>query len=232
MSGPSSIDWSFAEVAKVKPARATRLELAPAFETIVAEMGVALADALARKSFRCGTDFFRGHQRAIVQFLVPSKLYDCFFNSRRGYRAQYWIAPEQGQAANAECLRAAWSAMEAVLPERFEARKIDTENHWTGRKDIDVGGREALRSFYGDSFGHPAAKVWMCERLIRGHNGPLQSIPIFDAPRLVVDRWPTALAHCPDAGLTWLDLKGGFVGGEQPKDPWLRAVQINKHGFS
>jgi len=125
----------------------------------------ALADALAHKYFRCGTDFYRGHQRAIFQFRVPSELYDYFFNSRSGYRAQYWIAPEQGQVANAECLQATWPAMLTTLPDRFEAREIKTENHWTGRKEIDVGGREVLRSFFGESFTHPAAKIWICERL-------------------------------------------------------------------
>jgi hypothetical protein len=159
-------------------------------------------------------------------------LYDYFFNSRSGYRAQYWIAPEHGQTANAECLHAAWQVMLSALPDYFEVREIETTNHWDGRKDVDVGSRQVLRSFFDASFNHAAAKIWICERLIRGHTGSLQAIPIHDGPRLLVPRWPTARAPCPGAESTWLDLKGGFVSGEQPKDPWVRAMDINKHGSS
>jgi hypothetical protein len=232
MSVPSPTDWSFAEVSAVDALRSARLESAPAFEIIVSQLRAALADALAHKHFRCGIDSYRGHQRAIFQFWVPSELYDYFFNSRAGYRAQYWIAPEHGQTANAERLCAAWQAMLSTLPDDFEARKIETTNDWDGRKDVDVGSRQVLRSFFEASFNHAAAKIWICERLILGHAGPLQAIPIHDGPRLLVQRWPTARAPCPWAESTWLDLKGGFVSGEQPKDPWIRAKDINKLGYS
>ena len=191
----------------------------------------AAADALARERFRCGTDFYQDHQRAIFQFPVMPELYDHFFNSRTGYRAQYWIAPEQGQDANAEFVRAVCRAISAALPDRFAAREIKTEDDWTGRKDWDVGDRKILRSFFMESFAHPAAKIYICERLILGQIGPLQSVSLDDAPRLVVEGWTTARALCPDP-LTLLDVKGGFVGGEQPKDPWGRALQLHRHGYS
>lgn len=232
MLGPSATDWSFGEVAKADVARSKRLQTAPTFETIVAQVRAALSDAIANKHFRCGVDFYLGHQRAIFQFRIRQDLYDRFFNSRTGYRAQYWISPERGQAANTECLQALSPAIMAGLPDCFEAREIQTEDNWAGRKDTDVGGRDVARSFFMDSFTHPAAKIWICERLIGGQTGPLQSIPISQGSRLCVPRWPTALALCPKATLAWLDLKGGFVGGNQPKDSCVRARDINKQGFS
>lgn len=232
MLEPSPTDWSFNEIAKVDAKRSESLEDAPAFEMIVAQLHDAISHAIASNHFRCGTDFYREHQRAIFQFQVSRDLYDYFFNSRSGYRAQYWISPEQGQAANAQCLQEISRVILTAMPGSFEARQIQVENDWTGRKDIDVGACKMLRSWLMESLGHPAAKIWICERLMSGNVGPLQSIPISEAPRLSVPRWPTALAPYPIAALAWLDLKGGFVGSEQPKHPAARALQINKHGFS
>ena len=233
MPGPSPDDWSFDELAKADLLRSKRLEGAPVFEKIIAQLQDALSEALTHEHYRCGTDSFQGHRRAILQFRVSQELYDSFYNSRSGYRAQFWISPSRGQAANLECLEAMSHVIRTVFPERFDARDIQTTDEpYVGRQDIDVGSREISLSFLTEFLAHPAAKIWICERRITGHEGLLQAIPFFVGKRLSVTRWKTAIASYPSPEWTWLDLKGGFVGGPQPKDSSVRARAIYSRGFS
>lgn len=233
MPDPSSSDWNFDEVAKVDAPRARRLEAAPAFEMIIAQVKDALSDALAQKQYRCGTDCYQGHRRAIFQFRVSQELYDNFFNSRSGYRAQFWISPDRGHAANLECLDASLQIARASLPDRLDARVIETTDEpYEGRRDIDVGVRVLPLEFLTVSLAHPAAKIWICERLITGHQGSLKPITCSSGEQVSVLRWKTTISPCPSPEWTWLDLKGGFVGGRQPKDSSVRARDIHLHGFS
>src|SRR3954453_12735660 len=174
------------------------------FCAIVAQLKDALDIALTETKFRCGTDFYQGHQRAIFQFQIAPEIYDDFFNSRAGYRAQYWISPEQGQSANAECLKALVPTILSVLPDRFEAREICKDAR-------DLGGRVITRAFFETSFGHPARKVWIGENLITGEPGVLPKAR-YDGPNLIVSRWTAPRAPYPRVASNWVDLKGGFVG--------------------
>jgi hypothetical protein len=225
MSVPHSDDWRFDLIAKVEPKRAARLEGAPTdFCEIVALLKDALSIALAQKLFHCGTDFYQGNQRAIFQFQISPEIYDYFFNSRASYRAQYWISTEQGQSANAKCLKALATTILPVLPDRFEAREI--------YKNVeDCGGRVIERAFFEASFDHAASKIWIGENLINRERGVLPKAR-YDGPNLVVSRWTAPRAPYPRGPSNWMDLKGGFLGGTQPKDPAKRALLLHQYGWT
>jgi hypothetical protein len=230
----SPAEWSFAEIVKVDAARGLRLESASPFNEIVEQLASALNEALSAGELRCGVDFFRACPRAILQFRVTPELYDVFFNARTGYRAQFWISPECGLASNAECMNKL-TAVLAALPDRFVAREIICRTGGAHREDQDVGAREVTREFFLTSFCSRSAKVWFGERLIQGNVGLLPSLNdevMLAARRMEVPRWPTARAPYPDAEFAWLDLKGAFIGCDQPKSSEVRAHDLHKTGWT
>ena len=121
--------------------------------------------------------------------------------------------------------------MSSSLPDQVEARRIDVEQGLE-RTDKDKGRVTLPRSLVEASFKHFAAKIWICERQMQEIEGPLKVISALDqALPLSVTRWKT-YAPLPDNRSTLLDLKGGFVSGEQSKDPLRRAQHIYSTGWS
>jgi hypothetical protein len=110
------------------------------------------------------------------------------------------------------------------LPDHFEAREI--------YKNVrGLGGRVVERAFFESSFNHSASKVWIGENLINGEPGVLPKAR-YDGPNLVVSRWTAPAAPYPRGASNWIDLKGGFVGGAQPKDPAKRALLLYQYGWT
>jgi hypothetical protein len=231
---PKRSDWCFAEIRDADAARAAYLEDAPGFEEILSSIAMELARSLVRGQFFVGVDHFRdrGNQRVTLQFHVTPQLYDTFFNARTGYRAHYWASPQCGQHANAKLVQTLWMAMSGTLPNQVEARAIEVKEDGFQRIDVDTGSVAVARSLVEASFTHLAAKIWICERQMKGIEGPLKDIPVRDGLSLSVVRWKNAHAPLLDNQSTFLDLKGGFVGGEQSKDPWVRAKDIYRNGWS
>jgi len=229
-----SEEWSFDAITRIDHTRGTRLQNVGQFRGILEQLTIALKSALSTGALRCGMDFFRDCPRSIIQFRIEPELYDAFFNARTGYRAQFWIAPERGSAANSECMGLLRSAL-VNLPDRFTARKIVCRTGGPHREDDDLGEYEVTRDLFIKSFESPSSKIWICERLITGKIGLLQSL--YDevresAHRLDVRRWPNGRAPYPEAEFALLDLKGAFVGGDQPKSSEIRAHDIHKTGWS
>jgi hypothetical protein len=121
-------------------------------------------------------------------------------------------------------LKALSSTMLSALPDSFEAREID---HGEDRRGLDV-----QRTFFAESFDHAARKIWICEELICGATGKLPRARIPDGPNLVVSRWISPRAPYPRTASSRIDLKGGVVGGKQPKDPWRRACFLHERGWT
>lgn len=231
---PKQSDWRFDDIREQDATRAAYLENAPKFEAIVSSIMTALTNSLTRKQFFFGVDHYKDmrNQRVIFQFNVTPQLYDTFFSARTGYRAHYWAFPERGQQANAKLIQTLWTAMSSTLPDRVEARAIEVNEEGFQRVDLDTGRTAIPRSLVQASFTHTAAKIWICERQMHGVQGPLKVIrEAREGLPLSVVGW-RARAPLPDSKSTFLDLKGGFVSGEQPKDPIVRATEINLQGWS
>jgi len=224
---PTPEDWHLNSVIGRYPGRISNLQSAPAFETIVEMLTNAFVQSIYRNECRFATDK-RDDWRAVVQFPVLPQLYDLFFNARTGYRAQYWISPENGESKNAHCIarikRHLWG-----LPDHFDAREIVYER---GMPEQDVGSRSVSRDFFQQSFDNQSAKIWICERHIRGVEGFHTDTPIEGAGRLGVKRWAAQAPLPPPHYGTWLDLKGGYLTGDQGKNRWLRARAIHYTGYT
>src|SRR5689334_5966180 len=94
---PNDAEWSFANLDR---RRARELENAPSFGQIVLDVRRAFKRSIADGSARAESGS-QGDPRATIQFRVNPVLYDMFFNSRTGYRAQYWRSLRAGNSANA-----------------------------------------------------------------------------------------------------------------------------------
>lgn len=151
-----------------------------------------------------------------MRFEVSSSTFDAFFNSRCGYRAQYLVDPECGQAANGIIL--------AALREQLEAA---TERP-TAPHEMESSAARA-------SFRAVSAKIWLFEDEF-DFGKPTED--------LAVDTWKaTAILGVKKAkwGLcapraTTLEVKGAFLdpyGHEVvPADKIGRRFEIHTCGFS
>jgi hypothetical protein len=235
MTNRISIDeWAFSTIAQRDASRGQRLEQAIEYDQITEHLSSALKRAMTTGDYWLGVDSYRGCARGMVQFRVEPTLYDLFFNARTGYRAQFWISQQRGLEANADCVAKLTAALRDHLPNQFKAREIVCRIDGTQREDEDVGSCEMKRESFLDSLDSKFSKIWVCERLIQGTPGPLMSLDdeVNLGIRLDVRRWQTARAPCPSTEFAWLDLKGGFVGGDQPKSPETRASDIHNRGSS
>lgn len=217
-----SNDIRFDDIASVDAERAARLSAAPSFEVIVAEVIQGLRRAIERKQFQCAMDYPPyGGKRAIFQFQICPQLYDWFFNSRSGIRAQYRVSPDQGIRATATIMKAATDVVVASLPVEFPVRHV--------KVDRDLGCLVCERAFFRESLSHEDAKVWVGEWIVTGKQGLLTEVPMYDEPYVLFgDNSSTAPAPYGPIELTWLDLKGAVIGGEQTKDRFERATQIHR----
>jgi hypothetical protein len=233
---PSQSEWDLSEIRKRDRERADLLESAPSFDEFVARMIGAFGEALETNRVRLGTDCWKSKWRCILQFAVPVTLYDGFFNSRTGYRSQYWLS-ENVEIAADRAIAQALDPILSLLSEEISVREIAVR--WGGyeREDVDVGKRLVGRSFIKESLTSPLTKTWICERLIRDHVGPLTNLSNElwrSAIKLKIPRWPTACAPFPAPDSSWIDVKGAFINGshEQPKRQDVRARELNVHGSS
>jgi hypothetical protein len=94
---PDASEWGFEEL---ESERARMLERAPFFDEIVRKVRHAFKTSITNGSAHA-YDHRDRDRRATIQFWVTPDLYDEFFNSRTGYRAQFWRSSEHGVNANA-----------------------------------------------------------------------------------------------------------------------------------
>jgi hypothetical protein len=216
---PTESEWGFKNLEDDE--RTRKLEAAPAYDEIVRKVRQAFRVRILERSAR-GYDLapFDPDPRAIIQFQVDPDLYDEFFNSRTGYRAQYWQSVGRGVDAN------------AFLVVNLLAEICDLDpwpTGWSLKRDF------AMRSLLC-----AGAKVWISEKFV-GHTDTL--VRIYNSPKLAVPQWRPEEEQPPGRAraarlppnLCWLDLKGCFLDGEsirRPKDPFDRAGKICTTGWT
>jgi hypothetical protein len=257
VKGPSADDWGFEALRKADRERAEALEAAGPPEALVEVLRHALDRAIERGEIRIGLDSVRNEFvecRVTVQIPVEVSFYDCFLNSRMGYRAQFWISPDAGMAFNAELARACRDLLALRLPARVRTRRILARFLNDDREEEDVGEITTPLSLIHHSLEPDAAKIWICERLMKGKIGQSDQIwmSIFpyaeQDPKLSIPRWAFAKnpkngmigqglwAPAPHADNSWLDLKGAFVRKDgtasQIKSQVERARALHELGWT
>jgi hypothetical protein len=141
---------------------------------------------------------------------VEPTAYDAFFNSPKGYRAQYAISPKTGETANRRLL----DALEPAL-----MRKAATQNSAPSSRVL-----KSLRCV--------DAKVWIDELEVEDQLSDPN-------PAIAYDAWqfdsPDGQGLRAPVG-TRLEVKGGWLDaqGEERRDPLKasRSVQISRTGYS
>ena len=254
MVGPSEDDWSFKSIRIEDSARADRLESVGSPADLAMEISDRLDAAFNAGMVRIGVDSKGNKQdnhRAVFQFRVGRNLYDWFYNSRTGYRAQFWISPQAGLQFNQNLMRELVDVLDGFLENRIECCYVRFFEN-PKRHDRYTKNRPLEKATYLASLRDASSKIWICERLIPPE--PDECVELLSKTslpklRLDIPMWTNAIdpkteskpsagiwAECPEQDYCWLDLKGAFVfddGNVCPsKDPGLRSIQIHKTGWT
>ena len=222
--------WHYDKIELTEPDRATRLRDAPEWPDLMAMTCHALGASLAYCAARFGFDESGTNPndlRAVIQFPVGEQLFDWFFNSRTGYRAQFRRGAEYGTRQNALLTAMVRREMEASRLFPVAARRL------TSTFD-DHGPMMASAQDFLASLDPPLSKVWFCGRLVRVAGGvedlTVSSSTADLAFRSDCEPWRSIYA---DEANAWLDVKGAFVSASglyQLKDPALRAQALHCRG--
>lgn len=196
-------------------------------------MIAGIKDGRARYSLDCKEKC----PRITVQIPVSPMLYDHFYNGRRGYRSHYWVAPDDGNDFDNKVVCLLRQTISSHMPPKIDGRKIEVSTDKGTRSDLDVGSCPISREFVLRSLAPEASKAWICERLITGKVGPLESqaFGVF-GPRLIVEKWKDSADGLRAPCGKWLDFKGGFVDATGKVTPSKkrnhRAKQIHDTGWT
>jgi hypothetical protein len=158
-----------------------------------------------------------GQARVSGVFRCPEDVFDEFFNGRTGYRAQYYLAPDLGEAYNREVLDRLEPIVRCVCVQAIT------------RLVPEIADRESLRA--------PGAKVWFRER--RDHHlgdrliRPARWVAYWEARPNEV---PMGLIPAPRE-FPWLQVKGGWVhasNGYPPAGTMKpdRAISLHNSGWT
>jgi hypothetical protein len=137
--------WQFGE--SVPAERARRLLSYASFDEVIGLLEAAKIVAFAWEPFQ--NDRLRGCHRASFLLQVSTDMYDAFFNSPVGYRAQYAVSVGTGEAAN------------RTLLSRLEPKLLQFANTKNLVPEIRV--RSSLRAV--------DAKVWIYEPEVEAQLG-------------------------------------------------------------
>jgi hypothetical protein len=207
--------WEYSPL--VPDARQRALLDAPEFEAISSEV-VRTMRVLCLHSDRC--DEAAGYKRIVCCVSIDRELFDLFFNSWNGYRAQYFRAADGGLALNAQFLNTVAPALAAA-----------------------GAGTNLDAAFMTASLQVASAKVWLAEvgkgfcSLCAGEWRTASD----EAAEILNDRWECSTI--PDAKngrkapfLTMLRVMGGFIDSAFNEYVTTRkrnrAQQIHESGWS
>jgi len=210
---PPLYAWKFSP--QLDEERRARLESVVSFESILDRIAEEIRDI--RLNVCHGKDpGLTDSRRPVFSFEVNQDTFDAFFNIPVGYRAQYLLDPEAGQAANGHLVRRLAGKLIAVVP----------------NANADP---ELLQSEVEMSLLAASAKVWVHEDYF-----PFQSLTV----DLAVATW-LAEAKAGIQKAKWglcaprcsmLQIKGAFIdhwGNEVvPNNKIGRRLEIQKYGFS
>ncbi|HEX5685255.1 MAG TPA: hypothetical protein VFY73_14625 [Ideonella sp.] len=159
--------------------------------------------------------WLKGCMRALFVLKVPPHVYDAFFNSPEGYRAQYARSVERGTAANRSLLTLAESRLLAheQVRQAVAAGEVEMEHLKGSLRALD-------------------AKLWIVEdeATMRHVNAPGNEIlyPVWAKSR--IDKGQRA----PQG--TLLDIKGGWLdaAGHERRDDWkaYRSEDVHCTGWT
>ena len=247
---PTTSDWGFQAIHQVNSTRADRLKNAGTPDQLMETLKEELQKARQNGNFRVGVDS-RGNQfeenRVIIQFKVKPKTYDWFFNARTGYRAQFWISPENGMDFNKNLVTNLRDTFLENLPPSIPAMKIEFKEYNGLREDHNAGEKIVEYDWIRESLESQITKIWICERLIQQDRASIVSrdlsplIATPQAPKLEIPRWKFEseeglLAPYLDSDYSWLDIKGAFIrlNGDldQIKPQDKRAKSLSEKGWT
>lgn len=225
---PGPDEWS---TSRLPLDRRGRLELAPAYESLAAQIvasGIVLEARIEHYRDRPKNASKSIHQ-VIYRIDVPPELFDPFYNGADGLRGRYWQGPAIGDAATR------W------LIDRFESRLLEiTPDRYVINGRTQIPEISAVRaSLHGRS-----AKVWPFEWEARP-DGQRHTLIKPDQPEhLVVERWARNETLPEAKGRSWrwtpasgsIEIKGALISPEHlefvPDAKKDRAEQIYKFGFT
>lgn len=139
--------WTFYD--SVPETRRKQLLELHSFENIVGGL-ILCADVIAFARGKPQIDELRGCTRAEFLLNVPSYLYDAFFNSPVGYRAQYAVAVSQGEQQNQELVRALKTKLLAYTSSESDVANIERSIDASQAK-IWINEEEVQAHYYDDS---------------------------------------------------------------------------------
>ena len=220
--------WLFDRISSQDPARAACLQSAPPSADIDANCCAALRRAVEGGNVRIGFDQSSRdprHVRPVVQFPVSQQLFDWFFNSHSGYRAQFrvdWAIGHRHNMLLVELLRMELEDLRHTMAARLLNASFE-----------DIGPKRTSAREVVSSLDPHLSKVWFCKKLI-GLDGVVTDLGVeLSGPRLVFDEFESWAAPIAEEGHSWLDLKGAFLGDDglyQLKDPVVRAQDLQRLG--
>lgn len=221
-------EWPFSS--RIAPERRLALQAASNFDQVIQRItSEAVVTSFDVKRGKEGT--FKNCVRPQFEIAVSQDAADLFFNSPRGYRAQYLVSPEEGQKQNGRLL----AALEESLLS-FASGKV-TKNHLS----LDHI-RAAIRAC--------SAKIWLSEADLKFNHELVEdiSIPVWRANAVAAlaayARNERPEPECQEKAI-WglrapqtavLDIKGAFLDGEHnevvPYQKICRRHQIHEYGFT
>jgi hypothetical protein len=229
LSMPDASNWRFERIASEDAERASCLETAGSPSALVAALLGALAEGVESNTARFGSEDAEASPvdcRAIIQFQVPTQVFDWFFNGRTGYRAHFRAHPDCGLIFESQLLEAVRVQLGNIVSFSVPARRLNSGFQ-------DYGATVLTKSFMLSSLAPHLAKVWFCAKLI-GLDGVVRDLPLgITGPKLLLHGGAEWVAPFRDPSDTWLEIKGAFLGKEgpyQPKNPTDRAHHLHKTG--
>ena len=168
--------WHYDEIAANEPERATRLMAAPDWATMLEMVALAFRKSLPEGTLRFGFDESgrnADHLRAVLQFPVGEQLYDWFFNSRTGYRAQFRRGSIFGSEQNRVLIERLRIEFDSFTLRGVSARRLSSRFDDLGPMTSDP--RSVITSL-----DPSLSKVWFCERRIGNLQG-VEALRVFRA---------------------------------------------------
>jgi hypothetical protein len=220
--------WDLREIAADDSMRASILEAAPPSTELARTITDVFTSALEVHSVRVALEEARSNTsdaRVVLQFQVGTKLFDCFFNSRTGYRAVFRGGWESGLVYNQSIIESLRKHLAVLSASTLTARRVNGNFEDCGAITVTI--HEVVRSL-----DPQLSKIWFCSQLL--DDGHVAQLPLgLTGPRIrVADDASWAAPHRDDPS-AWLEVKGAFVspaGLYQPKDPVRRAKRLQQEG--
>lgn len=195
-------DW---ELKLADPERRQRLLCPPSAEALIAQVVQDATVALEQSAIPVDwkkADEKPGYFRAEAQLPVAKCTFDLLFNSRSGYRAQYYLSPEEGILYN-RCI------IDYLIPVMRLA---------CGRAQLEVAFKLIERSLMT-----PHAKIWITDEKEAFGNASEYSLN----PRRWVDNDATLGRRCPLPDHPKIDLKGSFID-PYTQDFWVCELKADR----